>query len=394
VFARLPQTACGLVVLDRCSAWYERVEDLTLAQLDDEARSLEEFESLVGESADRLIAGLDAMPTDLNDERKAGESSPPNLHLSLGERLDVTPVALAMLEERLRRDRAHPVLWCTSGSARIRPSWLVTDGLPDPAAFTAMLSGAWRDWPWSSRERGTAAMIVGQVPMQLESAGSTHPGKVRTENQDAYVARPEVGMWMVADGMGGHSDGHVASQMTRDALAGVMPVADMASWAQQVRAALADVNTWLHASATRPINPTLTGTTVVVLLVRHTSAICLWAGDSRLYRLRAGALEQLTRDHDDADVPGGKEGGNVITRAIGGHAELDLDEIGLDVRSGDRLLLCSDGLYREMELDELASLLATGDAATAVDSLLRRVLRGTAADNVTAVVVDVQRGTD
>ena len=386
VFARLPATASGLVVLDRCSAWYERVEDLVLAQLDDDARPLDEFEELIRGTIERLLPGLEAMPTDLNDLDADNGDAYPNLHLALGERLDVGPIALAMLSHQLARERAHPVLWCTSGSARIRPSWLITDGLPEPAAFTAMLSGAWHDWPWTSRERVTAASLAGQPSLRFDSAGSSHTGNVRSENQDAYVARPEVGLWMVADGMGGHSDGHIASQMTRDALASVEPEAALAGWSRKVVHALAEVNAWLSASATRLVNPTVTGTTVVVLLTRGTSAICVWAGDSRLYRLRAGALEQMTRDHEDSDGAGG----TVLTRAIGGRPELEIDEIGFEVHSGDRLLLCSDGLYRELEAQEIATLLGNGDAATAVDALVKRVLQGTAADNVTAVVVDVQ----
>jgi type VI secretion system protein ImpM len=392
VFARLPETATGLVVLERCSAWFERVEDLVLAQLDNEARPIEEFEALIRGSADRLLPGLEALPADLNDLGDDAGQAPANLHLALGERLDVGSVALAMLSHRLAQERAHPVLWCTSGSARIRPSWLITDGLPDPAAFTAMLSGTWHDWPWTSRERLAAASLAGQPSLRFESAGSSHTGNVRSENQDAFVARPEVGLWLVADGMGGHADGHVASQMTRDALAGIEPVADIAGWSSRVRQVLAEVNAWLHGSATRSVNPSLSGTTVVVLLVRQSSAVCLWAGDSRLYRLRAGELAQLTRDHDDADANGA--GSNVITRAIGGRPELELDEIGLDVRAGDRLLLCSDGLYREISAEEIATLLSSGDAMTAVESLVRRVLQGTAADNLTAVVVDVQPGPD
>ncbi|HSG66856.1 MAG TPA: type VI secretion system-associated protein TagF, partial [Gammaproteobacteria bacterium] len=246
VFARLPEPVCGLVVLERCSAWFERVEDLVLAQLENDARPLEEFDELIRDTADRLIPGLEAMPADLNDLEAHDDSARPNVHFALGERLDVTPVALAMLAHRLEKERSHPVLWCTSGSARIRPSWLITDGLPEPAAFSAMLSGTWHDWPWASRERETAAMIAGQPALRFASAGSTHPGKVRSENQDAYVSRPEVGLWMVADGMGGHADGHVASQMTRDTLAGVDPVADIGGWSSQVRRALADVNSWLH----------------------------------------------------------------------------------------------------------------------------------------------------
>jgi len=392
VFAALPDRTVGLVVLDRCRAWFERIEDLVLSQLEDDARSLEDFESLLANSAERLVAGLEMMPAGPIAAPQPGSAC---LHLPLGERLDVAPVALAVLEADLHAAYRQPVLWCSAGSARIRPSWLVTEGLPVPEAYVAMLSGRWREWPWSSLEQESAAMVAGHPALETESAGSTHPGKVRNANQDAYVARPEVGLWMVADGMGGHTDGHVASQMTRDALAAVDPEADLGRWTQRVRGALADVNAWLYAASTRAVNPTVIGTTVVVLLIRGASAACLWAGDSRLYRLRNGVLEQLTRDHGDADLIGSSgESGNVITRAIGGRAELELDETGFDVRAGDRLLLCSDGLYREIESSEIAAMLATPAAADCVTTLIQRVLRGPAADNLTAVVVDVRGGAD
>jgi len=161
-----------------------------------------------------------------------------------------------------------------------------------------------------------------------------------------------------------------------------------------VTAALADVNDYLHSMSLRRINPVVSGTTVVVLLTRGTRGVCLWAGDSRLYRLRDDALEQLSVDHSEEEEGAGDAGmprrPNVITRAIGGREGLELEQLGLDVRLGDRLLLCSDGLYRELSLEQIGGLLRSGDAISTVETLIRQVLRGEAADNVTVVVVDAQ----
>jgi serine/threonine protein phosphatase PrpC len=85
---------------------------------------------------------------------------------------------------------------------------------------------------------------------------------------------------------------------------------------------------------------------------------------------------------------------NVITRAIGGRDGLELEQLGFDVRLGDRLLLCSDGLYRELSLEQIGGLLRSGDAISTVETLIRQVLRGEAADNVTVVVVDAQPSAD
>jgi serine/threonine protein phosphatase PrpC len=137
------------------------------------------------------------------------------------------------------------------------------------------------------------------------------------------------------------------------------------------------------------------GTTVVVLLVREGTGLCMWAGDSRLYRLRDGRLEQLTVDHSEANAPDGDPmlgSSNVITRALGGLEELELDQLTFDVRAGDRFLLCSDGLYRDATAADLQARLAGGDAAARVAELLERTLQGEASDNVTVIVVDAQGG--
>jgi serine/threonine protein phosphatase PrpC len=227
-----------------------------------------------------------------------------------------------------------------------------------------------------------------------ESVNKTHPGRVRTENQNAYLSRPEIGLWVVADGLGGHTSGQLASRATVDALAGVEPRASFPEFVRAVRDALEEVNRYLYSLSQRGVSPTVIGTTVVVLLVREGTGLCMWAGDSRLYRLRDGRLEQLTVDHSEANSADDAMRGasNVITRALGGHDEIDLDQLTFDVRARDRFLLCSDGLYREVTTEDLQALLRESDAATTSATLLQRTLRGEASDNVTVVVVDAQPG--
>jgi serine/threonine protein phosphatase Stp1 len=166
---------------------------------------------------------------------------------------------------------------------------------------------------------------------------------------------------------------------------------------RSVREKLGEVNHYLQSLSQRETNPTVIGTTIVALMVRDGAGVCLWAGDSRLYRLRGGALEQLTADHSESNEPDAipaLNSSNVITRALGGHDEVDLEQLTFDVQQGDRLLLCSDGLYREVDGEGLRAILGEGDATTTVRTLLQRTLQGAAMDNVTAVVVDALPSTD
>ena len=396
VFATLPADAVGLVVADQCASWFERVEDLVLAQLEDENRDIEEFEELLAATEERLAAGLDAVtwsPWNTGFPDASGGDLT-CLHVPLGERLDVGPAALAWLDQMLVRSTAAPIFWWSSGSNAVRPCWLVTRGLPEPVAFSSLLTGDWHDWPWTSCEAQDAWAVAGTSSLHMESAGSTHPGKVRSENQDAYTCRPECGLWAVADGMGGHAEGHVASQMVRDALTAIEPQTSLAATVNAVRAGLAAVNEYLHSMSLRRINPVVSGTTVVVMLARDTKGVCLWAGDSRLYRFRGNTLTQLTVDHSEAtmDLAEGTEpsNSNVITMAIGGRDSLEFEQMSFDVQLGDRYMLCSDGLYREIAQEQICNLLHSGDAISTVDTLIATALRGEAADNVTVVVVDAQ----
>lgn len=399
VFATLPDDSVGLVVADRCTSWFERVEDLVLAQIDDESRSVDEFESALGETAARLVTDL-AIVSQRPWDRGFPATTAAELgclHVPLGARLDVGPAALAWLEQLIVRQTTTPVMWWSSGSNSVRPCWLVTQGLPEPGAFGSMLTGDWQQWPWSSCALPEATAATPSVHVHLESAGSTHPGRQRSENQDAFVANVTSGIWAVADGMGGHAEGRVASSMVRDALAAIEPQVNLAASVAAVKAALSEVNAYLHSMSLRRIDPVVSGTTVVAVVVDGTHGVCLWSGDSRLYRLRGDELTQLSVDHSEDEERTGSDGltrrSNVITRAIGGRVDLELEQLSLDVRVGDRLLLCSDGLYRELSTARIHELLRNGDALATTDTMIKQVLLGPATDNVTVVVIDAQPGT-
>jgi len=229
-----------------------------------------------------------------------------------------------------------------------------------------------------------------------QSAFDTHPGNRRKTNEDAVLACPELKLWAVADGMGGHAAGDVASNAIAAALGTIKPRASLAAMVDQVDDILCAVNCQLRAHAQSHCHGRTVGSTVVAMLARDDVGVVLWAGDSRLYRLRAGKLVQVTRDHnpiaellDDGVITEQTaiaQDTNIVTRAVGGHGQLYLDVAVFDVRAGDTFLLCSDGLYRELEHHEIGDLLDAEDARQAASRLMATSLARAARDNISVVV--------
>jgi len=234
------------------------------------------------------------------------------------------------------------------------------------------------------------------------SAEQTHPGKRRRCNEDAVLSRPEVGLWAVADGMGGHHAGDVASRAIAEALRRVRLSGDLSADVDKVEDALISVNDELRLHSRTQCQGGTVGSTVVALLVRGETGVALWAGDSRLYRLRRGRLEQVTRDHNpisdllDSGAVSEAEAvaadTNIITRAVGGQADLNLDVVIFDVQPTDTFLLCSDGLYRELAPMELQMQLGGEALDEVADTLLELCLAGPARDNVSLVLARPEAG--
>ena len=226
------------------------------------------------------------------------------------------------------------------------------------------------------------------------SAGATDVGHLRSSNQDAFAEMTQTGVWVVADGMGGYRDGDVASRMVCEALQGLSSGAGLEATVDEIRQRLSDVNHRLHQAALRPVDPVVSGSTVAILLTRRTACALIWAGDSRIYRLRHGRLTQLTTDHTWAAELNlqnpREEADHAITRAVGGEDTLLLDVRRDRVRPGDRFLLCSDGLSHELDDEQIATLLKEGEPQQCVGALIAATLAAGARDNVTVVVVDAQ----
>ena len=242
-------------------------------------------------------------------------------------------------------------------------------------------------------------------PFQWSSAGRSHVGMVRAINEDACVALPELGLWAVADGMGGHEAGDVASRLIVETLQQTPPPTDWPSFLNSVRERLSEVNRQLREESAQRYQHRTIGSTVVVLAAYEGQCACLWVGDSRIYRLREGHLQQLTRDHShvqelvDQGLIAPEEAhrhplSNVITRAVGSADELCIDEVNHPLRVGDMFLLCSDGLNKTVSDEEIARLLAHSghNCQEAVKAFIHLALMRDASDNVTTVVVNIDEG--
>ena len=236
--------------------------------------------------------------------------------------------------------------------------------------------------------------------MSWSSHGISDTGKVRRHNEDSMLMRPELGLWAVADGMGGHAKGDVASQMIVETLRKVHEGTTLSRCIDDIEDRIVEVNTRLLEKAKESAKRITIGSTLVILLTYDRYCIYMWAGDSRLYRLRGGQLSRITIDHSQVELyieqglisreeAQSHPHGNMITRAVGAMDELHLDMGIQELEHGDRYLLCSDGLTKHIPDMELQSELQAGNTTDCCKNLIDMVLSRGAGDNVTAIVVDI-----
>ncbi|MDN5788665.1 PP2C family serine/threonine-protein phosphatase [Pseudorhodobacter sp.] len=235
--------------------------------------------------------------------------------------------------------------------------------------------------------------------MTIRYSAASHIGRVRKVNEDSILSLPDQKIWVVADGMGGHAAGDFASQTIVDTIAMIEPDLPPGELMRGLRQTIMQAHATISAAAEERFHGTV-GATVVALILTDEHFVALWAGDSRLYRFRAGKLEMLTTDHslvaelvlsgeltwDQAEQ---HPQSNAITRAVGVGETLELDKIRGDVASGDRFLLCSDGLTKYATFNTLASMLNGTPIETVADRLTNFALDAGGADNISIIVVDV-----
>ena len=230
------------------------------------------------------------------------------------------------------------------------------------------------------------------------SGGATDTGKTRKINQDAYLDRPDLGLWAVADGMGGHRDGGMASRLLVDRLGRLAHPQLLGTAVETACKIIEDANLHLVDAAARQ-GGEIIGSTIVAMMAVGDHCAILWAGDSRAYRLRKGELTQLTLDH--TQVQEMVEQGlltraqadqhplsNVLVRAVGGDVELEVDRRIEALLDGDRYLLCSDGLLKEVTEDGIVRMLDQPDPQETARSLVQAACDAGGRDNVTVVVMD------
>ena len=233
--------------------------------------------------------------------------------------------------------------------------------------------------------------------MEWQIASQTHVGKVRAINEDALLVVKDYPLLAVADGMGGHQAGEVASQMIVDDLADLHLESALEQAQAQTERALLNTNQKIVEYRARELRGQTVGSTVVTMLAKKDRAVCIWAGDSRLYRIRDNSIEQLTEDHSHVaelvrdglitpEEARNHPSSNMITRAVGVADELALSVKSLTVCPGDTYLLCSDGLYGEVDEAEILQTVLSADVYRSSVQLLNRCLQRRAKDNITFIL--------
>jgi len=249
------------------------------------------------------------------------------------------------------------------------------------------------------------------MPFTLDYALKTHAGQVRPLNEDAVGADPESGLFILADGLGGYNAGEIASTMAVSTLLAELP-AELEAARQSLSAfdplailrdRLIAMNSTIFRAALNSSAFEGMATTLVVAWLLGDRLWVAHTGDSRLYRLRGGQLEQLTRDHSfsqellDAGMVTEEEARllpakNLVTRALGASAEVDPEVHDYPLQAGDIVMMCSDGLTEMISFAEIGAQLGSfkGDVQEVARRLVDMANEAGGRDNVSVVVVGVQ----
>jgi serine/threonine protein phosphatase PrpC len=234
-------------------------------------------------------------------------------------------------------------------------------------------------------------------PIEWRSCGLTTVGTVRKHNEDSYLALPEHSLWVVADGMGGHKRGDFASQAVVEAYIDFQEKRTLSQTIDDLEDRALQANARLRVDLdSNPHN--IMGSTIAMMYTRNQYAYFLWAGDSRIYHYRNRKLEQISHDHSfiqesvdravmTAEEASAHPSSNIITRAVGVHNYLYLDMDYVEVQPGDKFLLCSDGLFKDVVMSEIAEQLDK-IPFKAAEGLIDMAISKGANDNVTVIVVE------
>jgi serine/threonine protein phosphatase PrpC len=233
---------------------------------------------------------------------------------------------------------------------------------------------------------------------RFDSEGRSDTGRVRSLNEDSFLMRPDIGLWAVADGMGGHDAGDFASQTLVAELNQLTRPESAPALLTAMEAGVLAANGTLRRAARERGNGTIIGCTLASLVIYKGAYACVWSGDSRVYRVRGGQIEQISRDHTEAQelVDRGTITAeeariwprkNVITRAIGVFDTPELEMVQGRVEDGDIFVICSDGLTEHVKDDEILRATASRPTRRICDELIELTLERGAKDNVTVIAI-------
>jgi len=230
-----------------------------------------------------------------------------------------------------------------------------------------------------------------------QSHGITNQGCVRDHNEDAFLESSDNGLWVVADGAGGHQSGELASNLIVEKLAKLKRNRFFGSFVKKIKECLQDVNVELIEQSGGEETRALIASTVCVLVTQRSNIVCLWSGDSRIYQLRQKKLTQLTRDHNRVNefIKAGfsKEEADKnplsqhLTAAVGVTSPLFTETQSFEVMDGDTYLICSDGLFKELTDQDIEETMKQESLKDATSGLIDLALARGATDNVTVVLI-------
>lgn len=238
----------------------------------------------------------------------------------------------------------------------------------------------------------------------INCSGVTHTGNVRERNEDAILLLGDENLWLVADGMGGHQSGDFASTTITRNLGLFKQQKTLEDSILLLEENLMNSNAIIREKSSKMGKNATIGSTVVCVYIWQRFLFVFWAGDSRLYRFRSDRLDRLTDDHSYVEelVRMGKiesrdaenhPAANVVLKAVGIDDELCLDFDYVEIEDGDIFVICSDGLYKDLEVNEIASLIGENrnDMAILTQSLLSHSLSAGGTDNTSIITIAANR---
>jgi protein phosphatase len=237
-----------------------------------------------------------------------------------------------------------------------------------------------------------------EAAFRFETGTATHTGRVREVNEDGLFAEPDWGVWVVADGMGGHENGRLASATIVEEVSTIGAAVSAPDLLARFRDRIFRANAKLLETAHDKGENVIIGSTVAAVLVYGAHYACVWSGDSRIYLMRGNEISQVSRDHTEVQelVDNGSISSaearywprrNVITRAVGIFDDPELDLVQGELKTGDTFVLCSDGLTGPVEDAEILEHIHAHAPQGACDALIEMALERGARDNVTVIVV-------